>query len=252
MRKAANAMSRRNRESNSLSLSSSHTLHSTTHAAIKVIEQGQVYGRQPADMHSTQIKLPASWKTLVQLSEAMAAVDAAAAGLCEGLSDEQLTWTPYRGRWSVAQNLAHLRMTAEVFLPSVDHALETCRKLKLRSEGPFRLTPYGRLLVWRMDARPVIKMRAPVAVYPQLLGLPGLELAHFLASQAAMRQRMESAEGLDLTALRFASPLARYVRVNLLEFFFMFNAHARRHLCQAGKVREALPRPNYQNVRAMR
>jgi DinB superfamily len=191
-------------------------------------------------MYSTLTGPPPSTKTR-QLCQAMGPIDATAAEVCEGLNDEQLTWSPRSERWSIAQNLAHLRTTTQVFLPAIDEALEASRKLRLHSVGPFRLTPYGRMLVWRMDAHPVIRMRAPKAIWPRLIESPTQELNHFLLSQAAMRQRMESAEGLHLTALRFPSPLARYVRINLLEFFSMFNAHSRRHLWQAGRVRDALP-----------
>jgi tetratricopeptide (TPR) repeat protein len=65
--------------------------------------------------------------------------------------------------------------------------------------------------------------------------LPG-----FLDAQARMLGRMELAEGLDLTALGFESPLARYVRMNLLEFFGVYNGHVRRHLWQAEGVRGQL------------
>ena len=238
----AAAMSLSERKRDSHLLPSPATLHGSSRASNASIEHGRETGREPADMYSTTIKRRVAWQT-VQLCEAMAAIDAAAAKLCEGLNDERLTWTPCRGRWSIVQNLAHLRITTQVFLPAVDEALETYRKLQLHSDGPFRLTPYGRLLVWRMDARPVIKMQAPKAIRPQLTEWPAQELAHFLLSQAAMRQRMENAEGLHLTALRFPSPLARYVRVNLLEFFSMFNAHSRRHLRQAANVRDAMPGP---------
>jgi hypothetical protein len=178
----------------------------------------------------------------VDLSEAMASIDLDAVRLFGGLSADQLSWCPRPGRWSIAQNLAHLRITAEVFLPAVDAALETTRNLELRSKGPFRLKFYGRLLVWQMEARPrpFIKLQAPKALQPKLLGPPPQELGHFLLSHAAMRQRAEAADGLHLTGLRFSSPLAGYIRVNLLEFFSAFNAHSRRHLRQADNVRQAL------------
>jgi DinB superfamily len=178
--------------------------------------------------------------TTVELSEAALAVDAEAKNLWAGLSEEQLSWCPRPGRWSIAQNLAHLRTTAEVFLPAVDSALEASRILGLRSEGPFVLSPFGRLVVWRMDARPIIKMQAPRILRPRLLSHAGSELEHFLISQVAFRQRIAEADGLDLTARRFPSPLASYFRVNLLEFFSAFNAHSRRHLWQADKVRQAV------------
>jgi DinB superfamily len=188
-------------------------------------------------------------KTL-ELSEATLAVDAAAAKLCAGLTEEQLSWQPRPRRWSIAQNLAHLRATTEIFLPVVDSALEASRKLTLHSDGPFTLNLLGRVMVWRMDSRPIIKMQAPMPVRPRLLGSPALELEHFLTSQAAIRQRIADADGLDLTALRFPSPVASYFRVNLLEFFSAFNAHSRRHLWQANNVRRALHRIEDSHFRA--
>jgi hypothetical protein len=74
-----------------------------------------------------------------------------------------------------------------------------------------------------------------------------LELEHFLIAQVALRRRIAEADGLDLTALRFPSPVASYIRVNLLEFFSAFNAHSRRHLRQANNVRLAMPSSPLQN-----
>jgi hypothetical protein len=180
----------------------------------------------------------------VDLREATLAVDLEAINLYAGLSEEQLSWSPRPGRWSIAQNLSHLRRTTEVFLPAVDATLEASRNRNLHSSGPFRLNIYGRLMVWRMESRPILKMRAPKAIRPRLLGSCAAELDHFLIAQAALRQRIEDAEGFHLTAIRFPSPLASCVRVNLLEFFSLCNAHSRRHLRQANRVRQALPSCN--------
>jgi hypothetical protein len=177
----------------------------------------------------------------VELSQAMLAVDSQATELCAGLSEEQLSWSSSRGKWSIAQNLAHLRRTTEVFLPVVDSALDATKNLKLYGDGPFRLKYYGRLLVWRTEGRPIIRMQAPKLLRPRLLDSPDLELEQFLSSQAAMRRRVEDAHGLNLTAIRFPSPVASYLRVNLLEFFCVFNAHSRRHLRQMKNVRRIMP-----------
>jgi hypothetical protein len=177
---------------------------------------------------------------VVELSEATLAVDVGIINLCAGLGEEQLSWRPRPGSWSIAENLAHLRTTTEVFLPVVDSALEASRKLTLHGEGPFTLGLYGRLLVWGIDSRPILKMRAPKRIQPRLLSSAASELEHFLISQVALRRRIADAEGLDLTALRFPSPVVSYFRVNLLEFFSAFNAHSRRHLWQANNVRQAM------------
>jgi len=177
----------------------------------------------------------------VELSQAMLAVDSQATELCAGLNEEQLSWSSSPGKWSIAQNLAHLRRTTEVFLPVVDSALDATKNLKLYGDGPFRLKYYGRLLVWRTEGRPIIRMQAPKPLRPRLLDSPDLELEQFLSSQAAMRRRVEDAHGLNLTAIRFPSPVASYLRVNLLEFFCVFNAHSRRHLRQMKNVRRVVP-----------
>ena len=177
---------------------------------------------------------------IVALREATLMIDAEATKLCAGLSEEQLAWCPGIERWSIAQNLAHLRMTAEAFLPAIDSAVETSRKLKLHSEGPFALSLCGRMLVWGMEARPIIKMQAPKATRPQSLSSAAAEIEQFVISQTALRRRISDADGLDLTALRFPSPLAGYFHMNLLEFFSICNAHSRRHLRQAHDVRRAM------------
>ena len=187
------------------------------------------------------VYLPDHRVRTVELREATVAVDMEAIDLYDGLSEEQLSWSPRPGRWSIAQNLSHLRRTTEVFLPAVDAALEASRNRKLHSSGPFTLNLYGRFIVWRMESRPILKIRAPKAIRPRLLGSCAAELDHFLLAQAALRQRIEEAEGFHLTAVRFSSPLASCVRVNLLEFFSLCNAHSRRHLRQANQVRRALP-----------
>jgi DinB superfamily len=187
-----------------------------------------------------------------KLCAEMSAIDAAARELCAGLDEEQLSWAPRPGKWSIAQNLAHLRATTVVFLPVVDSVLAECKRAKLQNQGPFRMNLYGHLLAWRMDARPIWKMRAPILTQPQLLFVPAQELEQFLTAQLEMRQRLQNAEGLDLKAVRFPSPLARYLRVNLLEFFSMFNAHSRRHVWQANQVRQALSGPSYRPIHLAR
>ncbi len=101
--------------------------------------------------------------------------------------------------------------------------------------------PEKRLRAIRVrPVRPVIKIARSKAAAARLLSSVQSELEQFLISQAALRQRISEASVLDLTAWRFASPVAGYFRVNLLEFFSVCNAHSRRHICQAHNVRRAL------------
>ena len=171
---------------------------------------------------------------------ALLSVNAEAAALCEGLTGDQLAWRPDPAKWSIAENLIHLSITTAIFLPAVDHAMIEFRRRKLLAAGPFHLGWYGRLLVRYVEPPPLIRLPAPRVLRPQMSGSPERALENFLASQSKMMLRMEGAEGLNLTALRFASPLASYIRMNLLEFFSVFNGHSHRHLWQAANVRREL------------
>jgi hypothetical protein len=176
------------------------------------------------------------------LRAASMAIDREAEQLCAGLTENQLTWSPGPKKWSIAENLAHLRITTQVFLPAVDSVLAASRQQKLFSDGPFALNLYGTMIVLYLGPQPFLKLKAPLPIQPRLLASPVAELQGFLESQCQLRQRIEAAAGIHLTALRFPSPMVTCLRVNLLEFFFAVNAHARRHMRQAGSVRKALLR----------
>jgi hypothetical protein len=91
-----------------------------------------------------------------------------------------------------------------------------------------------------VEPPPLIRLPAPKMLRPLDLGPPGEALARFLDGQQRMGERLDAAEGLDLVAMRFGSPLASYVRMNLLEFFAVFIGHTRRHLWQAENVRDRI------------
>jgi hypothetical protein len=167
-------------------------------------------------------------------------VNAEAVALCEGLTPEQIGRRTDPGKWSIGENLLHLCITSEVFMPAVDRAIAETRRRGLRSAGPFRLNWYGRLLVRYVEPPPLIRLPAPKPLRPAAGGPLDDVLEKFLGKQAMVQQRIEDADGLDLQGFRFGSPLASYVRMNLLEFFSVGNGHSRRHLWQAAGVRHRL------------
>ncbi len=177
---------------------------------------------------------------LARIQQEIAELDARAAALCDGLREAELAWRPKPESWSIAENLWHLRTTSRVFAPAADRAIEEARRKEWFSPGPFRLTRMGRFFVWWLEPPPVLRLPAPKMVRPQVEGPPGEALAAFLESQRWMRERVEAADGLDLHRARVVSPLASYIRMDLLAFFCVFTGHGRRHLWQAGNVRRQL------------
>lgn len=170
------------------------------------------------------------------LSE-MGEIERRAQELCRGLSEEQLAWRPEPHRWSIAENLIHLETTTNVMLPAVDRSISDGRQRNLRSEGPYNMGWLGRIYVWYSEPPPKIRLPAPNVLKP-LLNVSGLDaLPAFLASQQQMVVRLEQANGLDLSRARFQSPIAAYIKMNLLSFFSVFTAHERRHIAQADEIR---------------
>ena len=164
-----------------------------------------------------------------------------ASGLCAGLGEEQLGWRPEPGRWSIAENLIHLRTTTEVFLPSMDAAIGEAKQKNWRRDGPFALPWKGRLFVWYTAPPPKIRLPAPPQLRPLLKGPATEALPLFLESQRWILERLEGTNGLDLTRASFASPLAKFIRMDLFTAFHVFCSHGRRHIWQANNVRQALP-----------
>lgn len=169
-----------------------------------------------------------------------AAVDKEAVALCSGLTEADLSWRSAPGRWSIAENLQHLRQTTQIYLPVVDEAIADARTRYLLGEGPFSPGRFGQLFVWYLEPPPKLKSPAPKNIRPILDG-PAIEvLPKFLESQQSMLRRITAANGIDLAAARVTSPLSSLVKMNLLALFMVWTAHSRRHLWQATKVRNLL------------
>lgn len=178
--------------------------------------------------------------TTETLIDELLAVNGAATALCGGLTVDQLFSRPDPAKWSIGENLLHLCITIQVILPTFERGVVETRRRGFLSPGPFRLGWYGRLLLWYVEPPPVIRLPAPKPLVPQLAGRTEQVLEKFLASQASVKSVIADAADLDLTKLRFPSPLARFIRMNLLEAFSVGNSHSRRHIWQAARVRQRL------------
>jgi hypothetical protein len=168
------------------------------------------------------------------------AINAQVSALWKELSEEQLARRVEPGQWSIAEHVLHLRVTTEVFLPSVDQAIDEARRKQLYGNGPFSLGLMDRFFVWYVEPPPAIRLPAPKPLRVLLTGPARDVLPAFLESQAQMMQRVEAANGLDLVRALVTSPLARYIRMSLLAFFCVGTGHARRHLWHAANVRARL------------
>lgn len=161
----------------------------------------------------------------------------AAPGLAGGLTDAQFSWQPEPGRWSIAECLAHLNLTAARFLPAIDAAVADGRARGLVGGGPFSYGLLERLFIRAMEPPPRLRVRAPRYFQPAAVQSRDRVLGEFLEWQDRIAAMIQRADGLDLARVRHRSPVAPIFRYSLGTSFAALLAHERRHLWQARQVR---------------
>lgn len=170
------------------------------------------------------------------------AIRADAEALTAGLSTAQLAWSPAPGRWSLAENVAHLNRTGRLYLDALAHALAGARSRGQADRGDWRPSWIGGLMTRSMEPPPKVRFRAPGVFRPADGERPPdgpRELATWRALHVELEERIREAAGLDLRRARVVSPVTRWVRMNAGDALALTLAHERRHLWQMRNVRGA-------------
>lgn len=167
-----------------------------------------------------------------------------ARALASGLASSRMLWKPGEGVWSIAECLLHLNITGRLYLAPIDRSIEDARRLGLTGEGPFR---HGWLGNWFVRAvGPDVRARFPAPRIfrpPPPSGDTETILKEFERLGRDLEQRLLGARGLHLARARVASPVMPLVRVSLGQAFAVVEAHERRHLAQAERVRASAAFP---------
>jgi len=167
---------------------------------------------------------------LPELLEQLDAVSAHAQRLADRLDGEAFTRRPAAGRWSAAEHIAHLNLTAAAYFPVLDDAISRARRENLRGQPPFKLDFWGRLLKAYLE--PPFRMRTKTTqpfIPPE--NLPGRETFNaFLFTQAELRKRYTGSKGLALDQLKVSSPFAKKIHYSVFSALHLIVAHERRHL----------------------
>lgn len=143
-------------------------------------------------------------------------------------------------RWSVAECVAHLNLTAAAYLPLLDDALARAQTLHAPPPRAYRRDPVGWML-WRMMGPPVrVKARTSAPFVPtNVRSVSGL-IQEFERLQQEQLRRLEHADALPLNRVRVVSPFNARVKYNLYSCFSILPRHEHRHLWQAEQVAKVL------------
>ena len=167
--------------------------------------------------------------------------DAIASGidlLIGPLRDDQFTWQPAPGVWSIAHTVDHLNASARHYLPVLDEGISEAIRRGVYGEGPFRYAWLGRVLVYATEPPPRVRFKAQQKVQPPVGRSRHEVMAAIRAYQVQFVDRLRQANGLDLARARVGSPVYTWLRVSLGSGFALMAAHERRHLWQARRITE--------------
>jgi len=165
--------------------------------------------------------------------------------LCSNLSDSQFNWSPEPGRWSIAQNLAHLNTVNGLDIPLITEGVAHARIHNITGSGPFKYSWMNNYFIRSMEPPAKQKWKAPKIYIPP----PDAPLAETLAEYCrithAVRAQLVLANGLDLKRAKTVMPALRFLKMPLGARFPLLCAHDRRHLWQANNIRN---HPSFPNV----
>ncbi len=153
------------------------------------------------------------------------------------LSPSQMQWRPGPGKWSIAECLEHLAITARLGAAHWVPAISAARRRGKTGTGPFSFGWFGRWFVGWVGPNPKRPSPAPAVFAPPASISPGRAIADFTDSQSEIRAIFRSADGLDLGRIKARSAVTPLFRFNLATWFASTVAHQHRHLDQMRRVR---------------
>ncbi|MBP6702487.1 MAG: DinB family protein [Vicinamibacteria bacterium] len=173
------------------------------------------------------------------MKEELHGVDKEIRSITEGLDATGLRKRPGPSSWSVAENLEHLILTAEVMMPLIDDAVAKLERAGGKASRPSGLGFMGWMLLKALEPPPRMKSRTSKPFEPQATGDP-LTLADRLrATNVKLGALIDRADGLATGTVKIASPFDARVKYNAYAALRITLVHARRHLWQARQARPA-------------
>jgi len=162
------------------------------------------------------------------------------------MTPEEAQQRPAPGRWSAAECIEHLNVTAKTYSPKIEGAIQRGQAKQLRAPAPYtQRSLLGRILFWSLAPGKNRKVKAPGIFQPEKTSSPNgghSDLDYdrvcrdFRDSMERFRQLAIEADGLDLGRIRMATPIGPWPRLTLGEAFEVHSQHIPRHLDQAERA----------------
>jgi DinB family protein len=163
--------------------------------------------------------------------------DRQARALIAEVDEERFNWRPDERSWSVAQCLDHLNAGNHVYLGPIRDALERARQRNAWRRGPIRPRLLEGWFIRSLEPQAGPRLKAPRKIVPAARKSRAEVGEQWKRIQAELRELLQAAAPLDLNRTRFINPFIPLLRFSVGTGFLVLDAHERRHLWQAEKIR---------------
>ena len=179
---------------------------------------------------------------LQAVDEELRASQARLHGLVASTPEDLWSVRPEPGRWSAAECVAHLNLTALAFLPLMRRGLEEAATLGRDAPARYRRDLTGWML-WRSAPPPVrVRVRTTAPFVPTGTEPRTDLLATFDRLQGEQLECVALADGRPIERVKITSPFNPRLRYNLYACLTILPRHQERHIWQAEQVLEGLRR----------
>lgn len=165
-----------------------------------------------------------------------------------GLPAEIWSLRPAPERWSIAEQILHLNLASQAYLPVIEEALARGRDDGLFGDGPYRRDFLGWMLARLVEPPVRLRVKTRAEFVPAHLAPAAEALRDFDRWQDRLVASLRSAAGLALDRIEVASPYDPRLRFNLYSFLRTIPAHQRHHLWIAERLCTELGQDGPQEV----
>lgn len=154
--------------------------------------------------------------------------------LLASLDEERGNRPPKPGAWSPLQAIEHLNVSHDEYRPHMQGAIDRAPA----GAAPYRQrTLLGRFLLYGLDPSRTMRVKAPKVFRPreERLELAAVE-RRFREHHEEWQRLLRVADGLDCGRAKLATPVGRWLKLNLAEAFCVHDWHEARHVAQAERA----------------
>lgn len=164
--------------------------------------------------------------------------------LIETLDDRTFRRKPSADTWCIGECFSHLVETGSKYYNSAAKGIEKAEKHRSGAKDPFHLRFHMQWFVNYLEPPVSFKSKTPGTFQP--VAYASLDKDEILNSFTDLQDKyitqLEKAQGnnLDLSSIKVPNPVIAFIRMTPAECIAVTEAHQRRHLEQAKKVKNIL------------